>query len=99
MLFHLPDGTLLGKSIKNVPHFSSDICKCRNLAVPRPESEDCTRWRWRVIPLPTEAPTIPAGQQKSTCWLTNQPVTYSASPFASIRKITLFGKWPTPLGN
>jgi hypothetical protein len=41
----------------------------------------------------------PVGQQKSTRWLTNRPVTYSASPLPSIRKITLFGKWPTPLGN
>jgi hypothetical protein len=41
----------------------------------------------------------PVGQQKLTCWLTSQPVSYSASPLLSIRKITLFGKWPTLLGN
>ena len=41
----------------------------------------------------------PVGQQKSTRWLTNRPVTYSGSPLPSIRKITLCGKWPTPLGN
>jgi hypothetical protein len=41
----------------------------------------------------------PVAQQKSTCWLTIRPVIYSASPLLSIRKITLFGKWPTPLAN
>jgi hypothetical protein len=41
----------------------------------------------------------PVGQQVSTCWLTNRPVGYGASLLVSIRKITLFGKWPALLGN
>jgi hypothetical protein len=42
--------------------------------------------------VPTEAPTIPLANK-------NRPIGYSASPLLSIRKITLFGKWPTPLAN
>ena len=42
--------------------------------------------------VPTRSTNNPVSQQKSTCWLTNRPVSYSASPLPSIRKITLFGK-------
>jgi hypothetical protein len=41
----------------------------------------------------------PVGQQKSACWLTNQPIGYWANPLLSIRNITLFGQRPSPLDN
>jgi hypothetical protein len=52
-----------------------------------------------VWPCSDRSSNNPVRQQKSTCWLTSRPVSYSASPLLSIRKITLFGKWPTSLGN
>jgi hypothetical protein len=68
----------------------------RREAVSLAEVDSAGEWPWHCSDRSTNKPV---GQQKSACWLTNQPIGYWANPLLSIRNITLFGQRPSPLDN